>query len=163
MADPVASGIQRIPGSSINSFVIAFLLIFCLGTVLVFAGLDWAGGWPLVASFAVVIVGGCAGLAAVLARLASFQVTSLVTLSGQGIEGVWHGPFGGTAVQHLSWSEIRNMRMVRFGGGIVTVTADNPLSSLFVTLPQAAAIVGHPLFPRKALPPRVKERIDQRS
>jgi len=157
-ADSTTAAVERIPGSSVRSFEIAFLFIFCIGTALVFGGLIWATGKALGLSYTAAILVGCVGLSAVLARLASFEVATLVTVSPEGIETAWTGPFGGRQVQHMSWNEIQSVRVVRFSG-TCSIGSRIALNYIEVTFEQARAILGHPSFPLKDLPPRVRTRI----
>jgi len=148
-------GPETVSGSSARAFASAFLFVFALGTLFAYGGLVGVRAIAPVGPAAAEVVIGCAGLSAILARLASFEVATSVTISDQGITALWRGPFGGRASQHLAWDEIRRID-VNALSGTFTVGTDIALKSVLVTVRQARAILRHPRFPLSDLPPRVR-------
>lgn len=149
---------MSIQGSSARSFGIAFVFIFCLGTALVYGGLLWAGGISYGPLFGAEVVTACAGMSVILARMVSFQVATVVTTSDRGVDASWHGPFGGRQSRSILWNEIRGVRVIGLSG-TCAITTDSALRSIQVTLPQARAILRHPCFPLRDVPPRVRALI----
>lgn len=153
-----------IRGSSFRPFLIAFLFIFLLGGAVGFGSLEWVGSPFLHGWYALVLVAVYCSLCVVLARSASFQVAGEVVLSEEGIRASWRGPFGGRASQQLAWVELQKVRVNPFGriDGTCSIRARIPMNSIYVTFPQARAILRHPRCPITNLSPRIASRIGLR-
>jgi hypothetical protein len=146
---------QSVPGSTSGAFTEAFLWIFVLGGALVFGLLNWEQD-PLIKGnglYLWLLV--LAGLSALLARFASFQVATLVTITPEGIRADWRGPFGGRSSQRVTWNDLRGISVVRGLVPTVTFQSHSSVFSIYVTTPQARAILRYPACPLKDLPPRV--------
>jgi hypothetical protein len=149
---------EAVAGSSARSFLVAFLFTFVVGSLFIVGGLELVGALPSGLAYIVAILGGAAGLSALLARFASFDVAIRVVTSPEGIDATSRGPFGSRQVQHLSWNEIQSVRVLGLNG-LCLVKTGQALRYISVTFPQARAIIGHPMFPLRDLPPRVRRRI----
>jgi len=150
---------QSIRGSTSGAFAEAFLWIFVLGGALVFGLLYWEQD-PLIKGnglYLWLLV--LAGLSALLARFASFQVSTLVTITPEGIRADWRGPFGGRSSRQVTWNDLRGVRVVRGVVPIITIQSRSSVFSIYVTTAQARAILRYPACPLKDLSPRVAKTI----
>jgi len=146
------------PGSSARSFAVAFGFILVVGGGLVFGGLAWAAPAAVQGIDGAIVGVGCAGLSALLARMASFQVATSVATDAEGIRISWRGPFGGHQEQRIPWKELREVTDVRLDGTCWLMTGA-PIDSALVTLAQARAVLHDPRCPIRDLPRRIAARM----
>jgi len=146
-------------GSGLSFFTFGFVLIFGVMSLVVLLPLYWSGniffrgvdvyGW----------LAGYAALSALFAWFLAFQVCTSVTLSSQGIHAKWRGPFGGHSTEKMLWSDLKEIKVVRFHVACTVSSRASPLDTLFVTFGQARAILSHPMCPSGAATPKVADTV----
>ena len=151
--------VVSIPGSTLRAFIEAFIYMFGVGGILIFGLLEIHHDPVIQGTALYPWLAGYAGLSALLARFISFQGSTLVVLSSEGIRAEWRGPFGGHEIQRSRWVDLKAVRSVRYGH-ICTVTfKDMPLSMVLVNHAQARAILRDPRCPIKSVPPKLAKRL----
>lgn len=150
---------RSIVGSTLGAFLEAFAFIFVLGSLLIFGYLEWIGNPFIRGSDLYPWLLGYACLSALYARFASFQVSTLVTLSSEGIRAEWRGPFGGHSSQQVRWVDLKEIRTVGGLSPVCSIRSQGSIFTIFLTYAQARAILRDPRCPIKDLSPRLAKRI----
>lgn len=150
---------SAISGSPLPFFAQWFLLIFGLGTVLFILPFYWTGSLFFRGLEVVPWVAGYAGFSALLAWLAAFQVSTLVTINSEGVRADWRGPLGGHSTQRAGWAELQEISSVSGLAAVFSIQVRGSLAWILVTAPQARAILTHPNCPIRNWPPRVSRRL----
>ena len=151
--------VRTTTGSSGPSFGYAFAFVFCLGGALVLGGLYWVESPFLQGADIALLIASVAGLSALFARMATFQVAISVTTSPSGVRATWRGPFGGKSSQELAWSDLREVRVLRLGGGCSVSSRVSAIDTIYVTFEQARAILSHPMCPIRPSSAKAARRI----
>lgn len=149
----------EIDGSSRRSFAEAFLFIMGGTALLVFGVLAWLRIPHAFATWLLPLVAAIVVLSAILARFASFQVSTLVRISTTGLEAAWSGPLGGHTVQTYPWDELLGVRSLDRLAGTCVLRTKVALRNPQVTLRQARAILSYPACRITDLPAQVRARI----
>lgn len=150
---------SSIAGSTIGAFLEAFAFIFVLGVLLLFGYLEWVGNPFIRGSDLYPWLLGFACLSALFARLASFQISTLVTLSPEGIRAEWRGPFGGHSSQQARWVDLKEIKIVPGLSHVCSMRTQGSLFSILLTYAQTRAVLRDPMCPIKNLSPRLAKRI----
>jgi hypothetical protein len=148
-----------ISGSPLPSFVEAFAYIFGIGTVLFILPFYWTGSLFFRGLEVVPWVVGYAGLSALFAWFATFQVSTLVMINPAGIQADWRGPFGGRSSQRAGWADLQEIKKVNGIVPIFSMRVRGSLAWIYLTAPQARAVLTHPMCQIKHWPVRVSRRL----
>lgn len=148
-----------VSGSPFPSVVEAFAYIFGLGTVLFILPFYWSGSLFFKGLEVVPWIVGFAGLSALFAWFATFQVSAMVKISPEGVEADWRGPFGGHSYQRAAWADPQNIRKLKSVVPIFSMRVQGTLAWIYVTAPQARAILTHPMCQIKHWPVNVSRRL----
>ena len=152
--------VVSIPGSTLGAFIENFIYMFGIGGILIF-GLLESHHDPVIQGTALYPwLVGYAGLSAFFARSLSFQGSTLVVLSSEGIRAEWRGPFGGHSVQRSRWGDLKAVvKLLGFSHVCKVTFKDMPLSMILVNYAQARAILRDPRCPIKSVPPKLAKRL----
>jgi len=146
-------------GSGLAFFTFGFVFIFGIGSLVTILPLYWSGNVFFRGEDVYWWWSGFALLSALFAWFLAFQVCTSVTLSSQGIHAKWRGPFGGHSSEEMLWSDLKEIKVVRFHVACTVSSRASPLDTLFVTFGQARAILSHPMCPSGAATPNVTKSI----